>query len=274
VVTAATTFATTLFNAGLHTKISRLNLYSGDDLKAALVPLFYQPSTKGNDSVLAGSFSYSLTAGVTNINNNAYMSSNQKISRVDQNDGTSWPADGSNVHMSMFFMNPPPSCRNMGVWRESVYTRHYLLMDLGALGWGSQGNGNNPSSPGLYTATSDVTKESTIGTTPAVLVHCPSTGSCSTVGTGNGDGSTPSDWPVGMWASLGSGVGCANAGDTFYTAGGALATCSVGGSIAPWSICAGGMRVGGYSVGYKLTVAEIQTLRDAFLQYFNVIGRV
>ena len=282
VVTAATTFATTLFNAGLHTKISRLNLYSGNDLKAALVPLFYQPSTQGNDSVLAGSFSYSLNAGMTTNNNGfasnsigggPYMSSNQKISRVDQNDGTSWPADGSNVHMSMFFMNPPPSCRNMGVWRSAQYTRHYLLMDGGALGWGSRGDGNNPSSPGLYTATSDVTKESTIGTTPAVLVHCPFTGSCSTVGTGNGDGSTPSDWPVGLWASLGSTQGCAKSGDKFYTADGTLETCSAGESIAPWSICNGGMRVGGYSVGYKLTVAEIQTLSVAWRQYFSVIAR-
>ena len=273
VVTAATTFATTLFNSGLHSKISRLNLFSGNDLKAALIPLFYQPSTQGKDTILAGSFSYSLTSGVTTNNDGAYMSSNQKISRVDHNDNSSWPADGSNIHMSMFFMDSPPSCRNMGVFRHAVYSRHYLLSDSGNTGWGSV-IGSSSLSAGLYTATSDASKESTIGSSKAVRVKCLS-GTCTTVVSGTGDGSTPADWPVGLWACLGSYYGCVKSGDKYYSSGGTLSTCDAGVEDRDsYSICSSSMRVGGYSIGYKLTQAEIQTLSDAWNKYFNDIARV
>lgn len=244
--------------------------------------LIYQSSTPSSDttSTYAGytPLTYSLSTGVSSgSSGGGYINSQQKISRVDQNNLSSGPADGTNIHMGMFFLssiptNMPGGCRAMGVARAGAWSRLYLISNAnsdGGWAWGKDALSSSQAlGPGFYTATSSGTGNS------ASLVYCPLTGACSTYST-TGDGSTPSDWPVGTFACLNSQSGCAKYGDTYYKDG-SLQTCyadeTMEVSQPGFAICYN-LRLGGYSIGYKLSSADITALKAAWTQFSASIGR-
>jgi hypothetical protein len=278
VVTAASRFFNTLTVGGLLPKISRLNLFSGQDLKAALLPLIYQPSTATTDTVVGGTFSYDQNRGVTTNNNAGWINTNQRISHVDQNDDNSAPSDGSNIHLSMFFMDPYPWCKSMGVWRESGSTRNYVLTEwYHCMNWGKSFCTNSKNDAGLWAISSDTTKPRSLGSSPFLRIYCglEQGAQCTKQIENNGDGSTPADWPVGLFAAYGSSPnGCGpKAGKTYYENFGQTKKCTADYVGSAYSVCGDSMRVGGYSIGYALTQAEINVLNRAFIQYFNDIGR-
>jgi hypothetical protein len=279
VVAAASKFFNALTVAGMTQKISRLNLFSGQDLKAALLPLVYQPSTSKTDTVVGGSgaFTYDQYRGVWTNNIGGWINTNQRISHVDQNNDNSAPADGSNVHMSMFFMDPYPGGRTMGVYRASGYSRHYLLTDWTCCaGWGNQYCTECRNDAGLWAITSDTTKTHSSASSPFFRTYCAldQGAQCTRHLEGGGDASTPSDWPVALFGAYGSNPnGCGpKAGQSFYENYGQNSKCTSDYTGETYGVC-NNMRIGAYSIGYALTQAEINVLNGALIQYFNDIGR-
>ena len=136
VISAHSLFMRTLDAAGITPLIARLNTFSGNDLTAALVPLIQGSGYESelgseNGYLLSGgpapafSANYSLAKGL--IATSGFLSTGQYISHSNLTDTSSPPSDGSNLHLSMLFLDPPAPGRNMGVNRWNVWSRHYLV---------------------------------------------------------------------------------------------------------------------------------------------------
>ena len=164
----------------------------------------------------------------------------------------------------------------MGVWRESVWTRHYLLTDgWCCMGWGNSYCPECRNDAGLWTVTSDTTQPHSAASSPFFRSYCAldQGAQCTRQYGGGGDASTPSDWPVALFTAYGSSNGCGpKAGQSFYENGGQVSKCTADYSGQTNGMCTS-MRIGAYSIGYALTQAEINVLNGALIQYFNDIGR-
>ena len=267
-ISANARFHSALSSAGLLPLIARLNTFSGNDLAAALIPLIYEPCTTSTDTINGWSGTYSLSNGMQQTSGAGSITTNQRISHVNLSDVASAPSTGSNLHMSVFFLDPPPTnCRPIGVARGDVMERHYLLIDdisdHHGWTWGRLIRNFPAMSSGLYTASSDTTKTANSTSVPAVRFSCAGSTSCSVLDRGIGDGSQPADWPVSIFGSSYTEDGSSGSVGT---------TCS--GTAGMKTCCFCNMRIGGYSIGYALSQAQVQALNDAWVQFFQDIGRV
>ena len=255
VIAAHRTFYATLLNAGILSKIVRVNTFSGNDVIASMIPLLRgagaatetayaggQNTNVGAAETWAGS--YSPTGGLTGSGGQA-LSTGQRISHVDLLDTTSAAGDGSGVHMSIFFLDAPPdSCRPMGVFRGYGYSRHYLVNDgLTDFGWGSESSGNPACTSGLT-----VTTGTGAGTASRYVCSKGAASTCVASAFTGADRSQPSDWPVGIFGAFGSMNGVSTETATTY------------------GICSSTMRVAGYTIGYALSSADVTTLTNAWNQ--------
>jgi hypothetical protein len=243
----------------LLSKIVRLNTFSGTTLDAALVPLIpgsgYASEQKSTtsmylDSNLGPAFAgtYSETTGITQ--SLGYLVTGQRISRVNMSDSTSAFSNGQNLHMSIFVMGAiPASGRIMGVFRGAVYTRHYLMSEgNGGFGWGNNQNsipsGFASAGPGFFAASGTLNR----------YTRCSAAYTCTSSAFGY-DSSTPSDWPVNIFAVGGSDTGVST--ERYWGNG----------------VVSSGTRVAGYSIGYALTQAEMNALGAAFWNLYGRCGR-
>jgi hypothetical protein len=191
------------------------------------------------------------------------FSTGQRISYVDLKDTTSAAADGSNLHLGMFFLDNPSSlaCRLMGVYRGAAYQSHYLLAadrDRCFM-WGHyEGSAceisYSPAALG-YTAGLALVTGTSAG---ATQYNCQrGTTSCSSASFASVDRTKPSDWPVGVFAALGSDTGVKTE------------TMKVG-----QALCGNTGRVAGYTIGYALTSTEVAALSAAWQTLVTDLGRV
>lgn len=156
-------------------------------LNGALVPLVGAAPT--NFNFVSGD--YDRKTGLVGNGTTKYLNSNHKISQY---------TTGENLHLGLYGTAGLTSLRPMGVFRATVYTRHYLPIDNGsnAVGWGSSTAATAVVASGHYVATR------VSGQQAFRYLN----GSVDT-GPLNSDNSTPSDWPVGIFAAIGSATGLA-----------------------------------------------------------------
>ena len=127
VITAHDKFFRSLDAAGLVPKIVRLSTFSGNDLKAALIPLLVgggtssdviEQNTYPTPLTLSSSWAgtYSQAGGLTN--SGQILNTGQFISRTNlTNYAGSSASSGRNLHLSMYLLNFMPNTRIMGVQR-------------------------------------------------------------------------------------------------------------------------------------------------------------
>jgi hypothetical protein len=238
VAAAHARFYDTLQAAGLLSKLVRLNTFSGDSLAAALVPLLpgsgYPVEQRSEASGYGGSSfaaTYASAAGLTQIS--GYLVTGQFISKVNLTDYTSAASTGANLHLAVYLLGNFPNNRCMGVYRESIYTRHYLISANGDNGWGvANALAPNAAGAGLYM------NSGALGGAPQVS-FCNLAGVCSAANM-NTDSSQPSDVPVGIFTAIGTDTG--NSGPGAAMANGAVS----------------GTKVAGYSIGYALSAADVR----------------
>lgn len=117
-------------------------------------------------------------------------------------------------------------------------------------GWGKQFGGSNVpdgfGQPGFHVVG---------GGELSRMVHCSSASACTSGDQFVSDMSQPSDWPVGVFAGLGSDTGLASE------------------QMQPY-MPVSGVRLGGYSIGAALTAAEATTLSAAWFRLMTSLGRV
>jgi hypothetical protein len=229
-------------NNNAWSNILRLNTFCGDGLTAALCPIKIDGGLSNNgaslnDTTQSGTPNYSRTGGMSGTG--GAVNTGLKFS--------TWSNNGQNLHFGLYAFTEI-SGRCMGVWRESVYTRHYLLCDGGnnSGGWSNPVNFNaDSSSVGMnimQCRTNDVPYYYRRGVKTTV--------------TGSLDQATPSDWPCTIFAANGSGDGN-NASNAIY------------GNL----YSATGMRSGGYTIGYGLTDAQVIDITNAFNQLNSELSR-
>ena len=137
--------------------------------------------------------------------------------------------------------------RMMGVFRHSIYSRTYLVMDgTSTFGWGSM----TTSTPTGFTSTGLHLGTGTLNR----MHHCPSAYTCNGLNFDSPDNSTPSDWPVGLFAALGSGTGASTEDLQTY------------GQVR-------GAQLGGYSIGKALTAADVAAFNAAWWGLMGSLGR-
>jgi hypothetical protein len=174
---------------GIWDSINVCNILAGArTLNGALVPLKGPTLTSFN--FVSGD--YNRKTGLKGNGSNKYLNTNYKISGF---------SSGQNLHLGLYGTESLNSGRPMGVFRNSVYSRHYLPVDMqpgpgGTSGWGSPTGITNRTS-GHYIST-----RVTGGTATRYL-----NGSFNV--TLNSDSSTPSDWSVTMFVANGSNTGSA-----------------------------------------------------------------
>lgn len=265
VLAAHSHFYTSLNAAGLLPKLARLNTFCCDNITAALVPLLrgagYASEMRseatgyvweGGNGLPPFSATLSQSGGLTR--NGGFLLTGQRMSHSDLLDTSSAFNNGTTVHMGLYVLSQLPSLRPMGVYRSNMWTRHYLLSATGDSSWGSRSQLPVPSNwgaPGLHVGS---------GGGPGgegIMAHCAAaapTAACTTSAIGT-DFSTPSDHPVALFAAAGSATGVSTEQGLFY------------GMSADMS------RVGGYSIGYALTVADVKALNSAWRALNAELGR-
>ena len=250
-----TKFYAALEAADLLGKIVRLNTFSGTALKAALVPLIpgggYASELQSTAEMpLLNIFpgpvfeaTYSEESGITQ--SAGYLSTGQRISRVNMSDPASELGDGQNLHLSLFMLSMPTTGHTMGVFRGSVYTRHYLLGegDTAGFSWGTAQSvpADLATGAGFYVASGMLNS----------YARCSAAYSCASTAFGEVDYSPPSDWPVSIFAATGSATG--ESSEAFTAAG----------------VVSAGTRLAGYTIGYALTQADIAALNTALWTLFG-----
>lgn len=142
--TAVNNLVNMLEAAGLLAKMVRLNLFTGDQLAAALVPLIGSGSdTAGN--LVSGD--YTVAGGIKGNGSNKYVDTNTNFNAVSTN--------GTNMHFSLTALSAVNG-RIMGSSRQNVFTRHYMFD--GGFSWGNGGTRSpQPSGPEHMIATRDAT---------------------------------------------------------------------------------------------------------------------
>ena len=267
VLEAATTFMYALDAANITSSLVRLNLFIGNNMNAAMIPLLVgsgydadvQSSCSGRGAIpvesgsscapFYGTYTPTDSLRVTS----GFLSTGQYISHMNLTDDSTRASDGRDLHLGMWFLDAPVLSnfgRPMGVYRFNVWTRHYLLSHFGQIfAWGSQVNLNTPSptNAGFLLNTGSVS-----GTTTSYL--CAGGSSCTIIGAGQGDGSQPSDHPVGIFNALGSATGMKSETTS---------------SSSSFSIG----RAGGYTIGYSLSATQVQAFSSAWSSFMTTIGR-
>jgi hypothetical protein len=222
-------------NSNALSKILRLNTFCGDSLNAALCPIIIDGGLSNNgaslnDTLQSGTPNYSRTGGLS-VTGGA-VNTGLKFS--------SWSNNGQNLHFGLYAFTEIGG-RCMGVWRETVYTRHYLLCDYNTNsgGWSNPVNFNaNSSSLGMnimQCRTNDVPNYYRCGVKTTV--------------TGSLDNATPSDWPCTIFAANGSSNGTNSTNAIYGQLYGATTT-----------------RSGGYTIGYGLSDEQAIDITNAFNQ--------
>jgi hypothetical protein len=260
VLSAHSRFYTSLESAGLLPKLARLNTFGSADLTAALVPLLpgggYASEKRseltglvweGGSGLPAFAGSASLTSGLTRTG--GFLLTGQRMSHSNLLDTSSSFNDGTTVHIGLYMLSTMPASRAMGVYRSNVWARHYLLASPDNA-WGTQ----QPSVPAGYTTPGLHVGSGGPGGA-GVVAHCAATPGavCKTNAMG-GDRSTPSDHPVAIFAAAGSSSGMSNEQGLFHGMGSAS-------------------RIGGYSIGYALTTADVSALNAAWQALNAELGR-
>jgi hypothetical protein len=262
VLAAHSRFYASLDAAGLLPKLARVNTFSGNDLSAALVPLLrgggYASEMRSEatsrvweDGVGLPSFAATLSQSGGLARTDGFLLTGQRMSHANLMDTSSAFNDGTTVHMGLYMLSNLPSVRPMGVYRSSVWTRHYLLSASVHSSWGTQqpvpsGYG----APGLHVGSGGPGGA-------GVTAHCPAaaaSASCTTRTIGT-DFSTPSDHPVALFAAAGSATGVSTEQGLFH------------------GLSTDAARVGGYSIGYALTVADVAALNAAWRALNAELGR-
>ena len=261
VIAAHYKFLTALSSAGQMSKIVRLNTFAGNDVTAALIPLV--KGGGGSSEVVytsSGALSsgwdgtYTELGGLTSSNSGGkFLSTGQLISHANLMDATSAASDGSNLALGMYFLNTPTSaCRFMGVYRQNVPTRHYLLVDnfgTNCFDWGSQLCSAQSLTSGLAFVSG-----SSSGVSQYMCAKGAST--CPSTSYTAGDKSQPADWAVGIFAAAGSATGVSTE------------------SLAPFSVCGNGAaRLAGYIIGYSMSSADVTALNNAWRELNVDLGR-
>ena len=251
--------------AGVTPLLVRLNLFMGSDLAAALTPLLvgsgYAGEQQSQNSPVSGSpgaFSatYSAAGGLAQAA--GFLVTGQTISHANLTDPTSAAGNGGNLTMGMWFLDPPPATigRVMGVFRQAQLTRHYVLSldTLGAAAWGA---GLSTSGWMTTSGLSLLSSGPSLGTASAYscMPGGPSGAACATGLFAGGDSSQPSDWPVGIFASIGSPAGVSTETMQYYGA-------------------SAGVRSGGYVIGYGLSAAQVASLAAAWAAFLVNTTRV
>jgi alpha-tubulin suppressor-like RCC1 family protein len=98
-VTAATTLVTTLANAGIMSKMSRMNLMCGDQLTASLVPLVNTVGAAKDTSFNFAAGDYTVAGGLQGNGTNKYVDMGVDLSKVSK--------DGTNMHLSVTALSTP-----------------------------------------------------------------------------------------------------------------------------------------------------------------------
>jgi hypothetical protein len=224
--------------------IIRLNTFCGDSLQAALCPIKPDGGLSGNgasinDTYISNTPSYNRTGGMTGTG--GALNTGLKFSTLTP--------DGQNLHFGMYAFSQL-SGRSMGVWRASVWTKHYLLNDEGTNngGWSNQMNFNTDSnSIGMNIMQCRTKTEGPLYYRRGIKTACsPSTY----------DMVMPSDWPCTLFAANGSGDGT-NPLNAIY------------GNLNSQN----STRSGGYTIGYGLTDAQITDITNAFNQLNSDLSR-
>ena len=250
-----TKFYAALQAADLLGKIVRLNTFSGTSLKAALVPLIpgggYASELQSTAvmpllNVVPGPVfeaTYSEESGIAQ--SAGYLSTGQRISRVNMSDPASALGNGQNLHLSLFMLSMPTTGHTMGVFRGSVYTRHYLLGegDTTGFSWGTAQTvpDNFATGAGFYVASGTLNS----------YTRCSAAYSCASTAFSGVDYSPPADWPVSIFAATGSATGVSSEAST--AAG----------------VVSAGTRLAGYTIGYALTQADVAALNTALWTLFG-----
>ena len=130
-----------------------------------------------------------------------------------------------------------------------MYTRHYMMSDgATAFAWGSAQSGAvvpaGFGGRGLYVLNGQTN----------TMTYCSSASTCVSGSTFAGDGSQPSDQPVGVFAALGSTTGVSTEATSPYN--------PVTNTV-----------LGGYSIGFGLNSSDITALASAWFGLMNSLGR-
>ena len=199
-------------------------------LSGALVPL--KGAAPTNFNFVSGD--YNRKTGLVGNGSTKYLNSNHKISQY---------TTGENLHLGLYGTAGLASGRPMGVFRATVYTRHYLPIDISSnvVGWGNSTPAAAVVASGHYIATRVTGQQAfrylngSVDTGPLTI-----------------DGSTPSDWPVGIFVAIGSATGLANEAQLLN----GLTTA----------------RIALYHIGDGLTATQVANLSTRVTTLINAIG--
>jgi hypothetical protein len=231
-------------NNNAWSKILRINTFCGSSLAAALCPLKNNSGISGNtglinDIIQSSSLPYNRTGGITGDGSNA-VNTGLKF--------TAWSTNGTNMHFGLYaFTNLNNRC--MGVWRTAIWERHYLLSDGdGSKGaWGGTINTNADSnSIGMNIIQSRTSTEGPYYYRRAVATQV----------TGTINTTSPADWPC-----------------TIFGANGSIDGSNPNNDINGWIYGLSTTRVGGYTIGYGLTDAQITDITNAFNTLNSALSR-
>lgn len=228
------TFVLSLKSAGIWDRIVDLCPMAGDQVAAAITKLKY--ANGGSPYCTNYNFTdgmYSESTGMTGNGFSSYLDTGQKLTTIGNSDGT-------NLHMAADVLTYA-SGRPLGVFREAIYTRHYLIYDGGSTwAWGSP-NGATMSQAGFYVATRENSGNAYMykdGSSYSNFVP---------------DDSTPSDWPCGVFVAIGSPTGDSSETRTLNSYSAAT--------------------LGGYSLGYGLSSSQAAAFDTAWAALRTALGR-
>lgn len=214
-----------------------------------MVPLFvgngYTQEVTGE--YVAWSGTYNETVGLSQIS--GYLDTGQNVAYTTLTGG-GIPSDGSTLHFSLFLLSDGGfNGRIMGVFRQHIYTQHYLLSDGrdwygDSFGWGTQCTGAHlpPAygKAGLYVISGQT----------RTMTYCSSATTCASGAAFTPDYSQPADTSVGIFS--------------------ALPSAEIPYGMAPVT----NTRVGGYSIGFGLNSTDIPALASSWFNLMKALGRI
>jgi hypothetical protein len=229
-VAAVDALVKSLDSAGVLSKIRRMNVFAGDQLAAALVPVVNTFGFTVDTGVNLVQGDYTLATGVRGNGSNKYIDTGLNFNSITNN--------GTNMHFSLTALSTIGVYdRPIGTHRGNVWARHYILDGNGGWGWGSYNARATPGNGPEHVV-------ATRGASGNAMLYSGGRLDSSFAP----DGSQPSDFNVTI---LG----------TRYSGEGTAPPAGVGNfSSTP---------VGGYSIGTDLSSADVTAYRNA-MTAFNV----